>query len=317
MAYVIIRPADRQGWLAQREKGIGSSEVGTILGVNPYDTPYQLWRRKKGLSAPVQENEAMRAGHLLESAVATYFEQESGRKIIKASEGDWLAVDLQRDYLRVSPDRTYWLSQSHRRGNRGILECKTTQMDINPDELPMHWFCQLQYQLGVMNLPQGSLAWLTRGRKFDYKDFAFDPDFYAYLVEAIDRFYKDCILGNQEPPVSNVEDVLVKYQHSSDRVIEADGKIMADITTLKSLRPQIEELTSQKKEVEDRIKMRMADADTICMAGSKEQNPIILCTWKSAKDSSKFDEKRFAADHPELYTSYLTSVPGSRRFNLK
>ena len=38
MAFQIIRPADRQGWLAQREKGIGSSEVGTILGVNPWET---------------------------------------------------------------------------------------------------------------------------------------------------------------------------------------------------------------------------------------------------------------------------------------
>ena len=131
MAYTIIRPADHQGWLAERGKGIVSSEVGTILGGNPWETPYQLWRRKKGLSAPVEENEAMRAGHILEGAVATYFEQESGRKVIKASEGDWLAVDKDREFLRVSPDRTYWLEGKHSHDNKGIVECKTTQIDIS------------------------------------------------------------------------------------------------------------------------------------------------------------------------------------------
>ena len=85
----------------------------------------------------------MRAGHILESAVATYFEQESGRQVIKASEGDWLAVDTERDFLRVSPDRTYWLEGKHSNDNKGILECKTTQMDIDDADLPKYWFCLL------------------------------------------------------------------------------------------------------------------------------------------------------------------------------
>lgn len=66
MAYVIVRPADHQGWLAERKKGIGSSEAGTIMGVNKFDTPYRLWRRKREIDPPVQTNEAMELGHHLE-----------------------------------------------------------------------------------------------------------------------------------------------------------------------------------------------------------------------------------------------------------
>lgn len=318
MAFTIIRPADKQEWLAQREKGIGSSEVGTVLGVNPFETPYQLWRRKKGLSAPIEENEAMRAGHILEGAVATYFEQESGRHVIKASEGDWLAVDNQHDFLRVSPDRTYWLDGKHSNDNKGIVECKTTQLDVDGDDLPKHWFCQLMYQLGVMGYRQGSLAWLTRGRKFGYRDIDFDADFYAYMVERLTKFWVDYIHGDQEPPITTIEDVQLKFPHSAiGKAVEVSDEVMQDILNLKSLKPQIDELTKQKKELEDKIKTYMGDADTLCMAGTKENNPKVLATWKSAKDSLKFNEKQFAKEHADLYDAYKFTVAGSRRFLLK
>lgn len=317
MAYTIIKPADRQGWLAQREKGIGSSEVGTILGVNPFQTPYQLWLRKKGITPPVQENEAMRAGHILEGAVATYFEQETGRKVIKASEGDWLAVDNDREFLRVSPDRTYWLDEGRSKDNKGILECKTTQLDITADDVPKHWFCQIIYQLGVMGMRQGSLGWLTRGRKFGWMDIEFDEDFYAYMVDRLERFWVDCIQGDQEPPVTTIEDISIKFPRSVGKATEISDELLDRLNILKTIRPQIDELTKQKKEIEDALKTYMADADTLCLPGSKEHNPVVLATWKSAKDSTKFDEKQFAMDHPDLYKQYQRTVSGSRRFLLK
>lgn len=318
MAYTIIRPADRKGWLAQREKGIGSSEVGTILGVNPWETPYQLWRRKKGLDAPTTENAAMRAGHILESAVAKYFEEDSGRKVIKASGGDWLAVDTQREYLRVSPDRTYWLEGKHSADNKGILECKTTQMEIDGDDLPKHWFCQLMYQLGVMGYRQGSLAWLTRGYKFGYTDIYFDPDFYGYMVEAIEKFWADYIVGDQEPAVTTVEDIALKYPRSAaGKAVEVTDEVMESVNLLKSLKPQLDELTRQKKEAEERVKLYMGEAESLCLPGTLDNAPMVVATWKSAKDGEKFDEKRFAAEQPELYAAYRRTVAGSRRFMLK
>ena len=107
MSYTIIRPKDRGEWLEYRKGGIGSSEVGTILGLNPYETPYQLWRKKKGIDAPQAETFAMKAGHYLEDAVSLFFADETGKQIIKASSGDWLIVNKEKSFMRVSPDRTF------------------------------------------------------------------------------------------------------------------------------------------------------------------------------------------------------------------
>lgn len=140
MSNTVIRPKDRAEWLKVRESGIGSSEVATIIGLNPWETPYQLWRRKIGLDAPIQENFAMKAGHYLEDAVAQFWHDETGRDIIKRSAIDWIIRDNERPFLQVSPDRTFWLGESRSPNDKGILECKTTQMSIDADDIPKHWF---------------------------------------------------------------------------------------------------------------------------------------------------------------------------------
>ena len=108
MAYRVIRPATHQEWLDERKKGIGSSEAGTIMGVNRFDTPYGLWRRKTGVDGPIASNEQMELGHHMEPAVVTMFAARTGAEVCKNSEGDWIAVDKKREYLRVSPDRLFY-----------------------------------------------------------------------------------------------------------------------------------------------------------------------------------------------------------------
>lgn len=317
--YNIIRPATHQEWLEQRKLGIGSSEVGTILGVNPWETPYQLWRRKTGRDPQIEENDAMRWGHYLEDAIAQAFQDETGKQVIKASAGDWLAVDKERDFLRVSPDRTYWIDSSRRADNKGILECKSTSLKIDEDTVPQHWFCQLMYQLGVMGLPEGHLAWfITTNRTFGCMHIQFDRDFYAFMVDALDRFWNVNLVEDIEPDIVTIDDALLKYPKSDPgKVMEITDELLADINQLKLLKPQIDELTKTKKDIEDRIKLAMRDADTLCLPGTLESNPKAVATWKSAKDSTKFDVDAFKADNPELYAKYCKTVPGSRRFIIK
>ena len=241
MSNTIIRPSSREEWLKIRESGIGSSEVGTILGLNPFETPYQLWRRKVGIDAPKEQNFAMRAGHYLEDAVSLFYHDETGKDIIKASAGDWIIRNNDRPYMQVSPDRTFWISGMPKNTqNKGILECKTTQMDVDADSVPQHWFAQLQYQLGVAELPQGALAWLMQGRKFGYRDFEFDPEFFAYITEEVSRFWVDNILGKQEPLMMTVDDVLLRNpKHVVGKAIEADTELQENCRILKEVKEAV------------------------------------------------------------------------------
>lgn len=312
MATTIIRPSNREEWLQYRQEGIGSSEVATILGLNPFETPYELWRRKKGLDAPKEENFAMKAGHYLEDAVSMFWHDETGRDIIKRSAIDWLILNTDKPYMRVSPDRTYWLSDSRKNSDKGILECKTTQMTVDEDDLPKHWFCQVQYQLGVAEMQQGSLAWLCSGRQFGYKDIALVPDFFAWIEEEVTKFWVDNIQGNIEPDATSVADVILKYnRHTDGKIIEVADDIYIAVNDLKALKEQIAQLDEQKEALESKIKLGFGDAEAISYGGQT------IATWKAPKPSEKFDAKAFTKAHPDIAKEFTFPYQGARRFLIK
>ena len=108
--------------------------------MNRFDTPYSLWRRKTGVDGPIPQNEAMEPGHHMEPSVVTMFASRTGAQVCRNSEGDRIAVDKKRDYLRVSPDRLYYDDGArHIKSNLRILECKTTSVAVDPEDFPVYW----------------------------------------------------------------------------------------------------------------------------------------------------------------------------------
>lgn len=313
MATTIIRPTNRQEWLDVRKNGIGSSEVATIVGLNPWQTPYQLWRIKTGQDPAKTENFAMRAGHYLEDAVSLFWQDETGREVIKRSAGDWIIQSKEHPFMQVSPDRTFWLTGEKRNeANKGILECKTTQYTIDGDDLPRYWFCQVQYQLGVAELQKGSIAWLTQGRSFGYRDIDFAPDFYEWLKDEVARFWVDNVQGGKEPDLINLDDMLLKYRrHTAAKVVEVGDDLLDAYHELKDLRGQIATLDERKTELETKLKMAFGDAEAIAYGGET------LATFKAPKDSMKLDSKALAAAHPDIVAEFTKPTPGARRFLLK
>ena len=255
----------------------------------------------------------MKAGHYLEDAVSQFWQDETGREIIKRSSGDWLIRSNEKPFIQVSPDRTYWLEgMKHNDKNKGILECKTTQMSIDGNDLPKHWFCQVQYQLGSAELSQGSIAWLTQGREFGYKDLSLVPDFYAWLVEEVERFWTDNIIGNREPSAVSAQDVLLKYsKHTAGKVVEVTDNIYTAYKDLKVIKDEIAALDEKKSALEETIKLGFGDAEAISYGGQT------IATWKASKDSEKFDAKAFQSAHPELAKEFTKTEVGTRRFCLK
>lgn len=311
----IVRYKSREEWVANRSLGIGASEVGTMLGINEWETPYQLWRRKKGLDAPKVETFAMKAGHYLEDAVSRFYADETGAYIIKNTTDDFTIYDPTRPWLRVSPDRLFWHDgRTHSDKCKSVLECKTTQMTIDEDNLPTHWFCQLQMNMGVGEYEDGALAWLTQGRTFGYRNIDFDPLFYAWLVERVTEWWQRYIIGNEEPAATTADDIMLKYpRHQEGKEVLADATIAKKILDLKTLKEKIKQLENDSDTIANAIKVYFADAEAIVNDSGK-----VLATYRAKKSSIKFDIKAYEKDTPEdERAKYYYEVQGQRALLIK
>lgn len=308
MAYKIIRPADHEAWLQEREKGIGSSEATTLMGVNHYEDRYKLFMRKKGLIPPKESTEQMELGHHLEPAVASRFAQLTGAWIDPKSEGDWIAVDTKKDYLRVSPDRI-WVpqGQEHRKENWRILECKTTGMSIDADDIPSYWYCQIQYQMGVMGIRHGAIAWISSFPVFNsgYREVEFNPSYYALLVQAIDEFWNENLLKDVAPEPEDLEDLRVKYGKQAVSIkgetLVAEDWMQADYDELLGIKTQMDTLKDRKKELEEELEKAIMGYAAIY----GKDGETVLATRVPKTPKPVLDTDLLHREYGDIYEKYL------------
>lgn len=316
---IIHRPKSREQWLRLRQKGIGSSEIATLLGYSPYETPYMLWRRKRQAEHETSpENAAMIAGHDMELAVASRFEKETGLRVLQGSAGDWLYQHPDRPYMMASPDRLYWIDHkapqrgriSH--GNQGILECKSTQKPIDPGQVPKHWYLQLQWQMGIGQHREGCIAWYTRGILFGYQHFDFDPLLFDYMTEKAKAFWNECIIQGKEPEPQTSGDLELMW---SDKVeggksVIADSADLQALESLRKIKEQMRELGERAEQLEYLLKASMKDAEYLNRASGD-----CLVSWRQCS-SQRLDTARLKSEQPQIYEQYAKTST-ARRFIIK
>ena len=310
MSYRVIRPATHEDWLAERAKGIGSSDAGTVMGASPFQTPYGLYLLKTGRAEPIKESDAMFNGHILEGAVAEWFAAKTGAIVDITTEGDWIAADTERDYLRVSPDRLYWPkgtpAAEQTAENAMVLEIKSTSKIVDKDDLPDYWYCQIQYQMGILGTSSGTLCWISGSPTlhFDRAEVEFNRAFYDAMIERIDRFWTENILKDVAPVDTCAADTLRRYpQSKTGLTAEADDRTYALWQSLKDCRSELKTLEEREETLTDALKMALGEAETLTRIDSGTGEVRTLATWKSALRES-FDEERLKQDSPETWMEY-------------
>ena len=138
-------------WLEARYSGIGGSDIGTILGLNPYESAYALWAKK---TKQIPEND-------LSDNMRVKFGQKFEQPILDIwaeANPDWVLYHTgtyrhkEQPYMMANPDA---LAYNQKLDEWMIIEVKTAAMGW--DEVPPHYHAQVQHYLFVMGIKKAKL----------------------------------------------------------------------------------------------------------------------------------------------------------------
>ncbi|KIN30900.1 YqaJ viral recombinase family protein [Bacillus subtilis] len=311
-AEVFASTADmsRDEWLLERRKGIGGSDASVILGINKWQTPFELWLDKTG-QVPVSESgsEAAYFGSLLEDIVAKEFEIRSGKKVRCRKA---MLRHPKHDFILANVDRMIV-------GEKAILECKTTSAynlkEWEDDEIPDSYIVQVQHYLGVLgpDYKKAYFAVLIGGNKFVWKEIERDDELIAMIFQAEIEFWNEKVLGGKAPVLDGSS---AAEEYLKQRYAEAEGGKVVDLTSDNKtriqqylhLKEQINELTLQAKELENQIKHEMKEAEYGFIGNYQT-------SWKSVS-TNRIDSKKLKEQFPDVYEKVTKEVQ-FRRFGIK
>jgi putative phage-type endonuclease len=247
-------------WLEERGRGIGASEVGTILGINPYDSAFALWLRKTGQLPPQDESLPMWLGHQMEPIIARRYEMETGR--VLHDPGDYtITPHPDAPWLRATLDR-----QTEFDSGIGPVELKAPGLHSASEwadgGTPLQYAAQLQVQMAVTGATEGEIAAIVGNSAFYVTHHLRDDEFLADVLPVLEVFWKAC--KDRTPPAvdgSEATAKAIKRLHPLDNgetiVLPAEySGIIAKWDSLKSARKTLQK---EIDAVENQIKAAIAD----------------------------------------------------------
>lgn len=238
MNRITIEPESEQHWLYLRTQDLTSTDVAALFGLSPYKALFELWHEKKsGEIVRLTENERMRWGRRLESAVAEGIAADMG----------W-AIRPMKEYVRVPESRigssfdfrilTHLPADGeHRRDldTDAILEIKCVDFRAFRDgwtveddyiEAPPHIEIQVQHQMLISGLRRAYIGVMVGGNRIEVIERQADDAVHAGIIAKAAEFWQS-IADNRAPePVmpDDAQAVIRMYQFAEPgRVLDARG----------------------------------------------------------------------------------------------
>ena len=294
-------------WLKLRKSGIGGSDAGAIMGVNPYRSIFDVYNDKTSDEISLADNEAMRQGRDLEEYVAKRFTEETGLKVRRSN---MMYRNSQNPFMIADVDRLVV-------GEDAGLECKTANAYAADNwadgKVPLHYIMQCMHYMAVTGRKSWYIAVLIMGKEFKYTKITWDDEIIKSMIEVERSFwYKNVVSGILPAPDGSEScgktiDRLFNETADNERIMPLE-EFKHKLDKRAVLIEHIEELKREQAKIEQEIKLHMQDC-------TKAESADYKISWNSIS-SMRLDAERIKREMPDIYKEYAKPVV-SRRFVVK
>ena len=182
-------------WHALRKNSIGASDIPVIMGLSPWQTPYELWARKLGLMEQIKTLPHMTRGLEIEDEVRNWVSE-----LLEISYTPIVARSIEFPWAIASLDG--WNEKE------GVLEIKCPNAEDHQkaiaNQVPEKYRDQIQWQLFITGASK-ALYVSYPGKVNTYVMVEADKKRQKKLLKAAEIFHKKIL--NQEAPALTDKDI--------------------------------------------------------------------------------------------------------------
>lgn len=301
--------ADRDEWLAARVPLITASDIGIVLGISPFGSPFNLHWVKRGAIPEDYDSERLSLGRHMEPWIADRFAADHPEYRVERA---GLVVSPERGYQGATPDRVLWACDADPAAGdvppEGALEIKTsaTFEEWGPDgsdEIPPYIRAQALWQLDAMGLDWVMVATLfLLTQKIRLYRIERDASDIALMRERASAFLAD-VAAKRVPDIDHTaataQALSLLYPLGGDGETEIDADLAADYRLAKA---SLDSARDHYGLLANRVRAAMGEADAkYAVSGGRK------VAVRSVYEQSGCDMDRLRARHPGAYADCRTT----------
>ena len=301
---------DHKKWVELRNTGLGGSDAGVVMGVNPYKSRLTLWMEKTGQKEAddLSEVEAVQWGIRNEPNIADWFSDVTGKKLrkcgtLRSEQHPWLLANVDRMIV----------------GENAGLEIKTAGVKQSGrwkgEEVPDEYYCQCQHYMLVTGCEKWYIAVLIGGNKAIWKEIPRSEAFIEELFNKEAGFWT-LVENNIMPSVDGLEDTrnslnILFPKAVPDKFVEFESteKLERLFHDYEEYKKSIKTLEQLMTEIENKMKVLVGDNELALIGDHKVR-------WSNYPGRVTIDAKRLFAEQRDIYEKYKKVGKDSRRFSM-
>jgi putative phage-type endonuclease len=296
-------------WLAMRRTGIGGSDVGALLGMSRYKSPFGLYLEKRGELPDRPRSDALdraaKWGHLHEPLLADEFARIHGLKVrriglIRHQDEPWMLANLDRQ-VAGCPDGPCLLEIK----NRSAWKADDWGPSGSADGVPDTEALQTIWYLAVTGYRHAHVAVLINGNDDRYYRIEWDDQLIADVIRMARQFWRR-VRDGVPPPLDGhtalTELMATLYAGHEDETAVVDApaarRLIAERARLKAA---VKDIEGDISATENQLRAMAGAAEILT---DDDGTPLY-----TLKQNGNFAPKRFAEADPELAEKYTHLVP--------
>jgi len=294
-----------------RNKYIGGSDCGAILGHNTYTSPLDTCLNKRGEGTEFNGNESTRIGDAMEDFTRDVLLplklKELGVDNIEIFKSDYTYYSSAYPWMNAHIDGIV----KHPEYGQGVLELKAFGPDSYPywslEKFPTSYLYQVLHYMIVMNA-NWAILFGACGTKLELR-YIFRDDYKLEIQSIIEKeqeFYERYMDGLEYPPATSQDSngLLSMYPDCEDKVVELPLSFEPWFDEYLQLTATEKDAKSKKSMIQNKFKEFLGKSKFGTLGAHK-------ATW-TRKASESFDTALFKKENPELLRKYTKKSTYSR-----